>query len=325
MRKVLPLVILTLTVLAAACIPSQEQVDEMLAAVEQTALAQVTFVSPTSSVEEVVQATFQAMTLQAPSATLPAQTTGGISGSITYPAEGIPPLKIAAFQVGSEGYFWIETTQNQTSYQLDNLPPGAYHVMAYPLNGSPVVGAYDQFYLCGMHQGCTDFSLVDIQVRAGVVTPNINIDNWVGGLENYPPMPGGGTDYIPTNTPPGGLSGSIGGTLSYPSEGIPPMVVVAFHVGGSPNDFYYVTIDQNQGTYQIDNLPVGQYYIVAYPMLEGITLKGGYTQAVPCGLSVSCMDHSPIPVTVNAGQVTTGIAPADWYAPPEMFPDNPVP
>jgi len=135
----------------------------------------------------------------------------------------------------------------------------------------------------------------------------------------------GGTDNIPTNTPPGGLSGSISGNLGYPAEGIPPLAVVAFRVGGQPNEYYYVVTQQNQTSYQLDNLPPGSYYVVAYVMLQGNMLAGGYTQAVLCGLSANCTDHSLIPAAVNGGQLTSGISPTDWYAPPGTFPANPLP
>ncbi len=139
------------------------------------------------------------------------------------------------------------------------------------------------------------------------------------------PTQQGGTDNIPTNTPPGGLSGSISGSLSYPAEGIPPMAVVAYRVGGQPNEYYYIVTGQNQSSYQLDNLPEGSYYIVAYPLIEGSSLSGGYSQAVPCGLSVNCSDHSLIAVSVTGSQVTTGADPGDWYAPQGSFPANPLP
>jgi hypothetical protein len=138
----------------------------------------------------------------------------------------------------------------------------------------------------------------------------------------------GATDNIPTFTPPAGQSGSISGSLSYPAEGIPAMAVVAYAVGGGQFNYYYVLTQQGQGSYQIDNLPVGQYHIVAYTMGGGgfpVGLAGGYTQAVPCGLSVNCTDHSLIAVQVNNGQVSTGANPQDWYAPEGTFPPYPLP
>lgn len=138
----------------------------------------------------------------------------------------------------------------------------------------------------------------------------------------------GATDNIPTFTPPAGQSGSISGTLSYPAEGIPAMAIVAYVAGGSPTDYYYVTTVQGASTYQIDNLPVGSYHIVAYTLGGGafpVGLPGGYTQAVPCGLSVGCTDHSLIAVQVNAGATTPNANPQDWYAPDGTFPAYPLP
>ncbi|WKZ34568.1 MAG: hypothetical protein QY332_13190 [Anaerolineales bacterium] len=119
--------------------------------------------------------------------------------------------------------------------------------------------------------------------------------------------------------PPAQLGG-IAGQLGYPSSFIPSMVVVAYEIGGS--NYYYVITNDNASTYQIDNLPSGTYYVVAYP---DPSYPGGYSQAVPCGLSVDCTDHSLIPVTVTGGQVTQGANPTDFYAPEGTFPPYPLP
>lgn len=284
-------------------------------------------VEPTLDVDTIVQATFQALTAQAPQATpTVVSETGGISGALSYPSEGIPPLLVVAFRVDSNEYYWIQTAQNQSSYQMDGLKPGTYHVVAYVLpDGGQLAGRYDQFYLCGLHQGCTDSNWVDVQVQVGVVTPNIDPGNWYIGSENYPPMPA----YDPQQQSGSGIaepmavkSGSIAGQLSYPSSFIPSMVVVAFEAKG-PN-YRYVITNQNSTTYQIDDLPPGSYYVVAYPA-DNPSYPGGYSQAVPCGLSVDCSDHSLIPVNVIDGQVTQGVNPGDFYAPPGTFPAYPLP
>ena len=119
-----------------------------------------------------------------------------------------------------------------------------------------------------------------------------------------------------TDEPPG----SISGNLSYPSEYIPALRVVAFNTNGWY--YYWVLTVENQGSYKISNLPPGTYHIVAY-LLDG-TGAAGYTHAVPCGLSVNCTDHSLIDVLVKPDEETTGIDPADWYAPEGSFPPSPV-
>lgn len=113
--------------------------------------------------------------------------------------------------------------------------------------------------------------------------------------------------------------GSISGTLSYPSEFIPPLRVAAFSVDGY--NYRYVDTMQNQATYQITGLAPGKYHVVAY-IMDG-SYAGGYTYAVPCGLTFECADHSLIDVTVTAGEDTPGIDPADWYAPEGTFPAMP--
>jgi hypothetical protein len=218
MKRKYILVLLVLLLTLAACVPSQQQVVEILSAVEQTAAAQVTFVAPpTSDVDAIVQATFQALTAQA---------------QLAVPATSTP----------------------------------------LPIADAPTQG---------------------------------------------------GTDNIPTFTPQGGLSGSIAGQLSYPSEFIPAQAIVAYVAGGSPQDYYYMITAEGTSSYQLDNLPPGNYYVVAYVMNGG--LSAGYSQAVPCGLLASCTDHSLIPVAVAGGQVTQGINPQDWYAPEGSFPAYPLP
>lgn len=129
--------------------------------------------------------------------------------------------------------------------------------------------------------------------------------------------------------PPAALSGGISGGLSYPSEFIPPLRVVAFRLvnGQLSGEFSFVQTSQNQTSFQVDGLAPGQYWVVAYTIPEGDGipqgLAGGYSQGVPCGLSVECTDHSLITVEVLAGQVTGGIDPADWYAPEGAFPEDP--
>lgn len=167
-----------------------------------------------------------------------------------------------------------------------------------------------------------------------VAACTVNID--LGNSEPQPPQNAEPTIQMPaditasTEPPSSWAPGSIRGKLSYPSEFIPPLRVVTFRLeNGSPTqEFVYVDSVLNDGVYQIDGLQPGEYWIVAYtiPGNEGIPvgLAGGYSQFVPCGLSVECNDHSLIPVMVNSRQVTEGVDPADWYAPDGSFPTIPV-
>ncbi len=134
-----------------------------------------------------------------------------------------------------------------------------------------------------------------------------------------------------TAEPTAASPGSISGKLTYPGEFIPPVRVVAFRVenGAWTQQYIYVDTLLNASTYQIDGLEPGFYWITAYtiPNDNGAPagLAGGYTQAVLCGLSVDCTDHSLISVEVKSGMVTGNIDPGDWYAPEGSFLPNPAP
>lgn len=118
-------------------------------------------------------------------------------------------------------------------------------------------------------------------------------------------------------------SGNISGKLSYPSEFIPPLRIVAFAVGS--DTWYAVDAEANQREYLLGGLPPGTYHVVAYLRDSPQTgLAGGYSQMVPCGLSADCTDHSLVDVEVRAGETTTGIDPGDWYAPEGAFPPDPA-
>jgi len=118
--------------------------------------------------------------------------------------------------------------------------------------------------------------------------------------------------------------GSIAGHLSYPSEVIPELRVVAFDTADATK-FYFVDTVQNQNTYRIDAIPTGTYHVVAYVLDPASKIAGGYSQAVPCGLQFGCNDHTLMDVVVVEAQVTENINPGDWYAPEGAFPPRPGP
>ncbi len=128
----------------------------------------------------------------------------------------------------------------------------------------------------------------------------------------------------PTPTPLP-TTGSVSGRLTYPGDSLPPLRVVAF---SADSEMWYSVEVSGQGTYLLGGLPPGSYHVVAYvmPNAPGFPagLAGGYTQAVICGLSDACKDHSLIVVSVKAGDAIENISPGDWYAPQTAFPPDPA-
>lgn len=244
----------------------------------------------------------------------PQPVTGSIRGKLGYPSEVIPELTIIAFLFGSDTYYSIDTEFNQTEYQLDNLAEGNYHVVAYTRGSDSfpagLSGSFTQAVQCGMQESCTDHQLVDVVVRHAQTATNVDLVDWLVPL---PPLP-------QTGEP---VQGTITGGLSYPSEMVPAMRVVAYQV---ENEQTYFVDTQNYETFYTLPVPAGNYYVVAYTRGEDIFpigLAGGYTQVVPCGFTENCSDHSLIEVVVTQGSVTSGIDPGDFYAPEGTFPPMP--
>ena len=222
---------------------------------------------------------------------------GTVEGALGYPSEVIPPLTIYFENVNTADVLTMSTGENEGSY-TKALPPGTYHVYAWLQDGG-LGGSYSAAVPCGLTVDCTDHSLLPVEVTAGTATTGIDILDWYG-----PP----GSVPVPAGASQG--NGRIEGLLHYPSEGIPPLVVYARNV--TTSETLQVATGENQQTFIIEDVPAGVYHVFAW-VADGNGLGGAYTQAVPCGLSVDCTDHSLIQVPVAAGQTATGIDIGDWY------------
>ncbi|MDR3578288.1 MAG: carboxypeptidase-like regulatory domain-containing protein [Anaerolineaceae bacterium] len=123
---------------------------------------------------------------------------------------------------------------------------------------------------------------------------------------------------------PGGSSAaaSISGKVSYPDQPVPDLHVVAFNL---KTGAFYTAVVHSSGLYQIEHITAGGYHVVAYPINKSGTpaLTGGYSQAVVCGLGVSCTDHTLVLVRVVDGAHVAGIDPNDFNAPAGAFPQDP--
>jgi len=248
---------------------------------------------------------------------------GKITGRLSYPSSFIPPMRVAVFSLADGSVSYTDTAKNQGTYSID-LPVGTYHVVAYPYDSSAPAsagasstygGGYTQAVPCGLTAACTDHTLLAVTVTENQ-TVNADPGDWYAPEGSFPPMPG--------------EFGTITGQLSYPSSFIPPMRVAFFNQ--NTGQVSYVDTIMNQGTYSI-GLPTGIYTIVSYlydatahvvPSSEPPFSAGGYTRAVPCGLTLACTDHSLIQVTVSAG-ASIMVNPGDWYAPAGAFPAVPYP
>jgi len=122
----------------------------------------------------------------------------------------------------------------------------------------------------------------------------------------------------PTETPaPTPSEGTVSGKLCFPSEPPLPAMTLYFQDPAS-SQVIAIPHGDGTGTYSV-TLPPGSY--TAYAWRDGGTSLGGsYSQAVPCGLSVNCSDHSLLTFVVAPGSDTTGIDICDWYGGPGDVP-----
>lgn len=112
-------------------------------------------------------------------------------------------------------------------------------------------------------------------------------------------------------------TGFVTGTIYFPSEFYPDDLEVCAEevVSGDLVD----CVSYEMGTYSglaeyILELPEGDYYIYGQTdsgMYSGY--KAYYNEFVECGMAVGCNDHTPIEVTITAGDTEYNVSPSDWY------------
>ena len=319
MRRFIPAVLI-ISALLAACAggsggeaPGQPDADAVAAAVQATMEALNT--QPGQSVSEGGQndAPAQSPTsTTAPAANPPAPAAAGagtVSGKICYPSEGIPPMTVYFEDINSGDVAELAIARSQNNYSTQ-LPAGSYHVYAWRPDFS-IGGSYSAAVACGLSAGCSDHSMLQVVVEADTETGNVDVCDWYTAPGDIP---------LPPNADEKTALGGISGSLGFPSEGIPALQVVVFNL--DTNQWWYVLTVANQSSYEILNLPPGNYWVVAYA--EGSDYGGGYSEFVPCGLSVDCSSHQLITVVVKPGETTSGVNPVDFYAPEGAFPANPA-
>ena len=111
----------------------------------------------------------------------------------------------------------------------------------------------------------------------------------------------------------------VNGVLCYPSEYIPKMTVYLMQTNSQK--VYKLKTKENQRSFKFTNIPVGEYYCYSYTIDKILTdtrgighkASGGYTKAVPCGLTVDCKDHTLIKFKIdsNIGKDTINLC--DFY------------
>jgi hypothetical protein len=113
--------------------------------------------------------------------------------------------------------------------------------------------------------------------------------------------------------------GTVEGGLGYPSENVPELKI--YFMNNSNNDTITFETQYDRLSYKFEKIPEGEYTAFAY-VIDSKNNKdngfvsgfgGGYTNAVPCGLTVKCSDHTLKTFKIYPNETTTGIDITDWY------------
>jgi hypothetical protein len=134
------------------------------------------------------------------------------------------------------------------------------------------------------------------------------------------------TNVPSTGTAQPAPTGGVTGVVGYPADGHPAMTIYAVSTTDR-SVFFSVAItraiDPPKPPYSISGIRPGTYNLFAYLDGNDGPANGAYTEYVRCGLSASCSDHTPINVTVRAGETVRDIEVSDFYARPDAFPMRP--
>lgn len=114
---------------------------------------------------------------------------GSIAGTIRYPSDDIPAMRICATYRGGMMYGCTQTKPGQKTYRIDYLAPAeAYMVMAAVDQGEWPIGGHAQPIRC-ITAPCPDSTLIPVEVGPGSGVGGIDINEFVNAADGWPPMP----------------------------------------------------------------------------------------------------------------------------------------
>lgn len=120
--------------------------------------------------------------------------------------------------------------------------------------------------------------------------------------------------------------GAVTGRVTYPAgiQNNPPFPLILVRVDDP--SVYRVVHTQPAAPLAVRQFTIaavepGTYVAVGYLTPEHIA---AFTPAVGCGLGAACTDHSPIRVTVRAGETVSGVDVMDWSVPRGSVPAQPA-
>lgn len=114
--------------------------------------------------------------------------TGVISGFLSYPSSFYPSMNVIAFDMNSDTFYYSTTSEGSNYYEIHNLPPSTYYVIAY-LAGEDYAGAYTNAVPCGLSVDCTNHNYIPVLVNPGQTVTEVNPQDWYAPEGTFPANP----------------------------------------------------------------------------------------------------------------------------------------
>lgn len=118
-----------------------------------------------------------------------------IRGTIRYPSEGNPPMRVYALAVNGQTFQFVTTVVNQGSYEI-TVPPGEYYVLADLEDNSGFEAGYTAVVQCLVQNelkqdACPDqdHSLIAVHIQPGQTLDQIDLIDWFPPEGSFPPVP----------------------------------------------------------------------------------------------------------------------------------------
>lgn len=114
---------------------------------------------------------------------------GSITGTLGYPSDYVPPMRVYAIATDGERHYTTRTQANQSRFTISNMLPGKYYVVAYTDEAPGLGGGWSKAVPCGLKNTCRDHSLIPVTVTSGGRASGINVADWYTKPGVFPAEP----------------------------------------------------------------------------------------------------------------------------------------
>jgi hypothetical protein len=112
---------------------------------------------------------------------------GSISGTILFPADAVPAMRICAIHGSGDLYGCVHTDVGATSYRIEQLPPTTYQIVAKLPLGNLRAGGFVKQVQC-IRAPCPAM-LVSVNVAPGEAVAGADLNGFYDARKDFPALP----------------------------------------------------------------------------------------------------------------------------------------